>query len=206
MSAPKGVRIRRSRSLTSQTSTASRPAVAVPSARSSSAASGTAARSSSTARRRAPRQAGLTAPYLRRMRATRSDGAYSSLFSTKNGPPFGGSTRMSAWSSGASVTSRSIETSAGAQPAVAAHSKRQRSAQISSTKDPSSLSNRAVGAIDVARLSRSAAGRLPEGVADEERSERSEVLGGLRRLAHGLHEMGQRVQLAADEADDEVVV
>src|SRR5205823_12515310 len=79
-------------------------------------------------------------------------------------------------------------------------------AQISSTKDPSSLSNRAVGAIDVARLSRSAAGRLPEGVADEERSERSEVLGGLRRLAHGLHEMGQRVQLAADEADDEVVV
>ena len=149
MSAPKTVRIRRSRSLTSHTSTASRPAVAVPSARSSSPGSGAAARSSSTARRWAPRQAGLATPYLRRMRATRSDGAYSSLFSTKNGSPFGGSTRMSAWRSGASVTSRSMETSDGAQPPVAAHSKRQRSAQISSTKEPSSLSNRAVGAIDV---------------------------------------------------------
>src|SRR6266850_8077078 len=113
---------------------------------------------------------------------------------------------MSAWMSGASVTSRSIDTSDGAQPPAAAHSKRQRSAEISSTKDPSSLSNRAVGAIGGRYVRPSAERGLPERVAHEERAERGEVLRGLDGLAHGLHEVRERVQLAADQADDEVVV
>src|SRR5262249_52356075 len=37
-------------------------------------------------------------------------------------------------------------------------------------------------------------------------TKRLEVLRGLDRLAHRLHEVRQRMQLAADQADDEVVV
>jgi hypothetical protein len=40
----------------------------------------------------------------------------------------------------------------------------------------------------------------------EERAQRLDVLRRLDRLAHGLHEMGERVELPADEPDDEVVV
>src|SRR5262245_15389490 len=47
---------------------------------------------------------------------------------------------------------------------------------------------------------------LPDRVADEEGSEALEILRGLRGLAHSLHEMRQGMKLAADEADDEVVV
>src|SRR5439155_10287981 len=47
---------------------------------------------------------------------------------------------------------------------------------------------------------------LPEDEADEERPEALDVLRGLRRLAHGLDEVRERMQIAADEPDDEVVV
>src|SRR5437764_4594236 len=47
---------------------------------------------------------------------------------------------------------------------------------------------------------------LPERVAHEEGAERLEVLRGLRGLSHGLDEVRERMELAPDEADDEVVV
>src|SRR3989475_12666992 len=52
----------------------------------------------------------------------------------------------------------------------------------------------------------SAVGALPERVTDEERPERLDVLRGLGRLPHGLHEVRERMELAAHEADDEIVV
>src|SRR6202171_1729629 len=47
---------------------------------------------------------------------------------------------------------------------------------------------------------------LPAHVPHEEGTERLEVLRGLGGLAHRLHEVRQRVQLAADQADHAVVV
>src|SRR2546428_3948172 len=47
---------------------------------------------------------------------------------------------------------------------------------------------------------------LPERVADEERAERLDVLRGLDGLPHGLHEVRERMEVAADEANDEIVV
>src|SRR5215470_16754277 len=49
-------------------------------------------------------------------------------------------------------------------------------------------------------------GALPEDVAHEEGAEGVDVLRGLDRLAHGLYEVGQRVEVLAHQADDEVVV
>src|SRR5262245_28716099 len=46
----------------------------------------------------------------------------------------------------------------------------------------------------------------PDSVADEERAEPLYVLRGLHRLSHGLDEMRQRMELAADEADHKIVV
>src|SRR6266850_5159860 len=47
---------------------------------------------------------------------------------------------------------------------------------------------------------------LPERVPDEEGAERLQILRSLDGLSHGLDEMRERMEVAADEADDEVVV
>src|SRR4051812_31647701 len=47
---------------------------------------------------------------------------------------------------------------------------------------------------------------LPAGLADEEGAELFDVLRRLLRLAHLLDALGQRRQLLADQADDELVV
>ena len=47
---------------------------------------------------------------------------------------------------------------------------------------------------------------LPDGAPDEERSEPFQIQRRLLRLAHRLHDGGQRVELLADQPDDEVVV
>src|SRR6185503_4333926 len=59
-----------------------------------------------------------------------------------------------------------------------------------------------------ARRSRKSCSRLclPRGTPYEERSQAVEVLRGLLGLAHLLHDGRQRVQVRAQEADDEVVV
>ena len=64
----------------------------------------------------------------------------------------------------------------------------------------------AMQAIRDARCSDQAIRRLPDGAADEERAETVEVERGLLRLAHRLDDGGQREEILADQADDEVVV
>src|SRR5690606_8750082 len=49
-------------------------------------------------------------------------------------------------------------------------------------------------------------GTLPRRLADEERPEALEILRGLLRPAHLLHDGRERVQHRPDESDDEVVV
>ena len=57
-------------------------------------------------------------------------------------------------------------------------------------------------ALSAVRYSRA----LPDGAADEERTEAFEVERRLLRLPHRLHERRQRIQVLPDQADDEVVV
>jgi len=87
--------MRPGRSATSQISTPSPRTVDSRSA-ASTAPPSVARWSITTARRSARFTVEVGTPYLPRMRATTSAGAYSSLFSTKKAPPRGGSTRMSA--------------------------------------------------------------------------------------------------------------
>src|SRR5215217_7949441 len=47
---------------------------------------------------------------------------------------------------------------------------------------------------------------LPERAADEERSQPFQVQRGLLRLPHRLDQRRERIQILADQADDEVVV
>src|SRR5262249_9817478 len=57
-----------------------------------------------------------------------------------------------------------------------------------------------------AALARRRKRALPEGAADEERAHLLHVLRGLAGAAHGLDAGGQRMELAAEQADHEVVV
>src|SRR5215813_4878840 len=55
-------------------------------------------------------------------------------------------------------------------------------------------------------VGRSAERTLPDRVTDEEGAERLQILRGLGSLAHRLHQVRQRMQLAPAQTDDEVVV